>query len=94
MSVIRKNHSAAFKSKVALEAIQGELTLSEIATKYGIHPTQINRWKRQALDGLSDIFSDNKKKTAISNESQIKDLHAKIGQLLVEKDFLLRASGR
>ena len=62
MAGIRKNYSAAFKSKVALEAIKGELTLSEIATKHGIHQTQINKWKRQALDGLSDIFSDNKKK--------------------------------
>ena len=94
MTGIRKNYSAAFKSKVALEAIKGELTLSEIATKHGIHQTQINKWKRQALEGLSDIFADNKKKTAVSNETQIKDLHAKIGQLLVEKDFLLKASGR
>lgn len=94
MSKTRKNHSALFKSKVALEAIKGELTLAEIATKYSIHQTQINKWKRQALDGLSEVFSDKAKKTAVSNESQIKDLHAKIGQLLVEKDFLLRASGR
>jgi transposase len=94
MSKIRKNYSAGFKSKVALEAIKGELTLAEIATKHSLHQTQINKWKRQALDGLSDVFADNKKKTAISTESQIKDLHAKIGQLLVEKDFLLRASGR
>ena len=94
MSKTRKNHSAAFKSKVALEAIKGELTLSEIATKHSVHQTQITKWKKQALDGLSEIFSDKVKKTAISNESQIKDLHAKIGQLLVAKDFLLRASGR
>ena len=94
MSKTRKNHSAAFKQKVALEAIKGDLTLCEIATKYSIHQTQINRWKRQALDGLSEVFSEKGNKTAVSNESQIKDLHAKIGQLLVEKDFLLRASGR
>jgi transposase len=94
MSKTRKNHSAAFKSKVALEAIKGELTLAEIATKHSVHQTQVTTWKRQALEGLTEIFSDKVRKTAISNESQVKDLHAKIGQLIVEKDFLLRASGR
>jgi transposase len=93
MSKTRKNHSALFKSKVALEAIKGELTLAEIATKHSVHQTQITKWKKQALDGLSDIFSEKGKKTAVSNETQINNLHAKIGQLLVEKDFLLRASG-
>jgi len=94
MSRTRKNYGAAFKSKVALEAIKGDLTLAEIATKHSVHQTQITKWKKQALDGLSEIFSDKVKKTAISNDAQIKDLHAKIGQLIVEKDFLLRASGR
>jgi transposase len=56
MSKIRKNYSAGFKSKVALEAIKGELTLAEIATKHSLHQTQINKWKRQALDGLSDVL--------------------------------------
>jgi transposase len=90
----RRNHSASFKSKVALEAIQGELTLAELSTKHGVHQTQITKWKRQLLEGVSDIFSDNAVKSVASHEDEIKELHAKIGQLTVEKDFLERVSAR
>lgn len=87
----RKNYSAQFKSRVALEAIRGELTLAELASKHGVHPTQITKWKRKALEGLSDIFSDKAAKSTVSHEGEIRELHAKIGQLTVEKDFLERA---
>lgn len=87
----RKNYSANFKSKVALEAIQGELTLAELAVKHGVHQTQITKWKRQALDGMVELFSDKADKRASSHEDEIQALHAKIGQLTVEKDFLERA---
>ena len=91
----RKQHSATFKSKVALEALKGIKTISEIAAQYGVHPTQISNWKRQALDGLPGIFDHkaNKKKDK-SHDLEIQELHAKIGELLVEKDFLARASRR
>lgn len=87
----RKNYSASFKSKVALEAIQGELTLAELAAKHGVHQTQITKWKRQALDGMADIFSDKADKSTATHADEIQALHAKIGQLTVEKDFLERA---
>ena len=87
----RKNYSSAFKSKVALEALRGELTLAEIASKHGVHQTQIKAWKQQALDGLSAVFSDKATKNTTGHEEEIKELHAKIGQLTVEKDFLERA---
>ena len=94
MSSVRKNYSGVFKSQVAIEALKGDLTLSAISTKYNIHPTQVMKWKKQALEGMSAVFSDKAKKHAVSHDVEIKNLHAKIGQLLVEKDFLLRASGR
>lgn len=87
----RKHYSSAFKSKVALEALRGELTLAELASKHGIHQTQIKTWKQQALDGLSAVFSDKAAKNTTGHEEEIKTLHAKIGQLTVEKDFLEHA---
>lgn len=87
----RKNYSSAFKSKVALEALRGELTLAELASKHGVHQTQITKWKRQAMDGLTDVFSDKTEKNTTGHEEEIRELHAKIGQLTVEKDFLERA---
>lgn len=87
----RKNYSSTFKSKVALEALRGELTLAELASKHGVHQTQIKSWKQQALDGLLAVFSEKAAKNTTGQEEKIKELHAKIGQLTVEKDFLERA---
>jgi transposase len=87
----RKNYSSAFKSKVSLEALRGELTLAEIASKHGVHQTQIINWKRQAMEGLTAVFSDKTEKLSTTHDETIKELHAKIGQLTVEKDFLERA---
>ena len=91
----RKTYSAKFKSKVALDAIRGDLTLSELASKYGVNPNMITRWKKQAVDGMEGTFS--KRGQAIreaSDEARIKELHAKIGELTVERDFLSKAFGR
>ena len=86
----RRNFTSSFKSKVALDALRGELTLSQLSSKYKVHQTQITKWKRQAIEGLSDVFADtaSKKKT---HEAEIKDLRAKIGELVIEKDFLSKA---
>lgn len=83
----RRNFSDKFKASVALEALRGDKTVQEIAAKHKIHPTQVTTWKRQAIDGLAGVFSDKAKK-ADDNGAEIKELHAKIGKLAVENDFL------
>jgi len=88
----RRNFTSSFKSKVALDAIKGDLTLAEISTKHGIHQSQVTKWKKQALDGMNTIFSNDPVNTQQKHEKDIKELHSKIGELLVEKDFLLKAS--
>lgn len=90
----RKRYSAEFKAKVALEAIKGEQTLAELATRFGLHPNMITNWKRQAINNMADGFSGKSEKSNSLNEDQIKDLHAKIGQLTIERDFLAKAFGR
>ena len=85
--VTRKRYTAEFKAKVALEAIKGDLTLAELATKHGIHPKMITTWKRQAVDGMAATFTG-KTGTPTSSEAEVEKLHAKIGQLVVERDFL------
>lgn len=90
----RKRYSAEFKSKVALEAIKGEQTLSELGSRYGLHPNMIANWKRQAIENMADSFSSKNERNRSSSEAQIKDLHAKIGELTVERDFLTNAFNR
>ena len=90
----RKNYSAEFKAKVALEAIRGEVTVAELVAKHGVHQTVVNTWKRQALEGMAGIFSGKAEVNAAEKDSQIEKLHTKIGQLVVERDFLAKASGR
>lgn len=90
----RRRFSAEFKAKVALEALTGELTSAELASKYDVHPTMIAGWKRQAKDGMVTAFSGKAATVKKDTESEIRDLHAKIGQLTVEKDFLERAFAR
>ena len=92
--VTRKRYSADFKSKVALEAIKGDQTLAELAAKYEIHHTMISQWRRQAIEGLAGIFSEKTESVAATDASEINRLHAKIGQLVVERDFLWDASVR
>ena len=94
MSQIRKKYSKEYKAQVALSAIREEHTITELSSQYGVHPTQINKWKRLALSGMKNIFSDNGSKQQHQHDNQVKDLHAKIGQLTVEKDFLADASSR
>jgi transposase len=92
----RKRYSADFKAKVALEALRGELTTAQLATKHGVHQTMVSEWKKQAVEGLTTVFSGRSEahETAKSAEVEVEKLHAKIGQLLVERDFLAKASGR
>ena len=82
----RRNHSPAFKAKVAMAAVQGELTISELAQKFDVHPNQITQWKSQMLENAADLFEGGKKSK--EPEVDVKTLHAKIGQLTLENDFL------
>lgn len=86
----RRNYDAGFKARVALEAVKGERTMSELAAEYGVHPTMIHQWKKALLDGAADIFERGTKKTAEVDEDTVRSLHAKIGELAVANDFLSR----
>jgi transposase len=90
----RRRFSAEFKAKVALEAIRGERTISELATKHQLHPNQITQWKRQAIDNLAKAFDDKGADAQVGREAEVTKLHAKIGQLVVERDFLAKAFDR
>jgi len=83
----RRRFSDKFKATVALEVLRGDKTVQQIAAKHRLHPTQVTSWKRQAIEGLTGVFSDKVKK-AENNEAEVKELHAKIGKLVVENDFL------
>jgi transposase len=90
----RKRYSAEFKAKVAMEALREELTTSQLAAKYGVHQTMIGDWKRQAMEGLVTVFSSEVEAKEGIREEELEKLHAKIGQLVVERDLLAKASGR
>ena len=90
----RRKFSPAFKAKVALEALAGEHTMAELAAKHDIHPTLIQQWKRQAKENLPDVFSGKASVHRKSRDVEVRELHAKIGELTVEKDFLAKAFGR
>jgi transposase len=74
----RRNHDAGFKARVALEAVKGERTVSELAAAYGVHPTMIHQWKKALLDGAADTFERGGKKVAEVDEETVRSLHAKI----------------
>ena len=83
-----KSYTAEYKAKVALEAIRGDLTINEISTKYGVHATQINRWKQEALLSIKSSFSGKGQKAEMGEQKLIDDLYRQIGQLSCENDFL------
>ena len=93
MSKKRRNHSPELKSKVALAAIKGDKTLTELAQQYGINSNLIVKWKKQLIDNSNEIFASGKG-LAPDRESEIQSLQAKIGQLTMENDFLSKALDR
>jgi len=86
----RKQHAPEFKAKVALEALKGEETAAELASRFGVHPTMIHQWKRALLEGASGVFERGSRKKNEIDEEQVKELHAKIGELAVANSFLER----
>ena len=90
----RRRFTAEFKARVALEALRGDKTIQEIGAKHRVHPNQVSGWKRQAVDGLSEVFSNGADGVCRDHESEVRDLHAKIGELTVERDFLARGLKR
>ena len=88
----RKRYDSRFKAQVALEAIKNQRTISEIGSDYGIHPNQVSKWKREALEGLADIFSSKREKRQRDNQALQDELYKQIGQLKVELDWLKKNS--
>ncbi len=101
MRNVRKRHTAEFKTKVAVEAIRQQKTSNELTAEYGIHASQVNTWKKQALAAIPEAFSNRRRKAEEDRQAEIDELHRQIGQLIAERDWLkkkstaiLRKSGR
>ena len=84
----RRNHTPAFKAKIALAAIKGDRTLAQLAEQFDVHPNQITSWKAQLEEGASDVFGRGGSNAAAGPAIDVKSLHAKIGELTLENDFL------
>jgi transposase len=90
----RRRIDAALKAKIALEALREQATVADLAQRYQVHPNQIYAWKKQLLDQAARAFENGNGDGAAEHERGIERLHAKIGQLIVERDFLAKRSGR
>ena len=90
----RRRFTPDFKAKVALEALRGDKTVQEIATRHKVHPNQVSTWKRQAVEGLGAVFSNGTDKARMDHDDEVRDLHAKIGELTVVNDFLAKGLKR
>jgi putative transposase len=90
---MRRRHDAAFKARVALEAVKGEKTITQLSSDYGVHPNLIRQWKKRLLEDLPSLFSNNKGKRSNDKRSDLEsELYRQIGQLKVELDWLKKKS--
>jgi transposase len=90
----RRKLDAVLKAKIALEALREQATVADLAQRYEVHPNQIYAWKKQLLEQAARAFESGSGDAAVGREREIEKLHAKIGELIVERDFLARRSGR
>ena len=93
MSEGRRKHSPAFKAKVALEALKGQEAVAQLAARYEVHPGQIQAWKKTLAEGASGVFGNGKEQKSRNDDALIARLYQEIGQLKVERDFLVERSG-
>ena len=93
MTNLRRKHTAQFKARVLLELLKEEKTSSQIASHFGVHPTQIRHWKRQALNGMEHTFSNRIENDKAKRDELIDQLYKQIGRLKVESDFLKKKMG-
>ena len=89
----RRTFTAAFKARVAKEALRGDRTVQQIAAKHGVHPNQVSQWKCKASAGLVELFERGAKAGQDEREAEIRKLHEKIGQLVIERDFFICPAG-
>ena len=94
MAKKRRRFTAAFKAKVAMAAIRGEGTLAELASRYEVHPNQVAVWKRQAMEGLSEVFADGRSRQAREDQEHEAKLYQQIGQLQFDLDWLKKKAGQ
>ncbi len=92
MAVVRKQHGVEFKKKVALEAIRQQKTINQITAEFGIHSTQVNNWKKQAMDAISQAFTSETKLKQQDRQPEIDELHRQLGQVIAERDWLKKKS--
>jgi transposase len=90
----RRKHSPAFKAKVALEAVKGEETIAQLASRFEVHPSQVRKWKREMEESAAGIFGGDRARREKDDEALVAKLYQEIGQLKVERDFLERKLGR
>ena len=90
----RKKYPAELKARVALEALRGDQTMAELSARHKIHPNLIASWKKKAQEGLVDVFSEREQREEGSREAELQQLRAKVGELVIERDFLSKAFGR
>jgi transposase len=93
MKQSRRNHSSKVKARIALDALRGDTTLSELSSRHGVHANQISPWRKQLLERAGEVF-EHGNPAAEDAERRIRDLQAKVGELTMERDFLVGALGR
>lgn len=92
MTIARKQHGVDIKKKVALEAIRQQKTTNQITAEYGVHATQVNSWKKQAMDAISQVFISEKQQKQQDRQHEIDELHRQLGQVIAERDWLKKKS--